>query len=264
MNVRKTVRIASVGCVLLLPLIVSCGASVKMVNQDPSFTAANFADGGLAILGCTTVVVPDSDDLVLSDRYCGSLRQEIKEKQKGVEVGEWGSVRQMLGDETILKCLKEYHDLGTLEPATLESLKGPLAENWRYVLVHRIESDQLKFSQEVEKSKMGGELGSVTTGYALGTERIISVTFSIYDLEDAKRMTETTIESSKGKSHEIGLGQSSNIGGVVGTVIDVDRDLDGIFKDRENPISKFPWPPSQDDIVNRIYARFAIQLPARR
>ena len=264
MNVRRTVRIASVGCVFLLPLIVSCGASVKMVDRDPSFTAENFADGGLAILGCTTVVISDSDDLDLSDRYCSSLRQEIMGKQRGVQVQEWGTVRQTLGDEKTLECLKEFHDLGRLEPATLESLKAALAQNSRYVLVHRIESDQLSFSQEEEKSKVAGEMGSVTTGYVLGVERIISMKFSIYDLKDGKRMTETRIESSKGKNHQISIAYAGNVGGVVGTVIDVDRDLKDIFNDETNPVSKFPWPPSQEDIVDRIYSRFAIQLPARK
>lgn len=262
MSTRRAVRIARMVCVLLLPLIVSCGAQVKSLNTDPSFTAKNFADDGLAILGCTTVVIKDSDDLDLSNQYCGSLRQEILEKQRGVEVKEWESVRQTLGDEKVLECLKEFHDNGTLQPATLQSLKRALAEESRYVLVHRIESDQLKFHEEEEKSNVEGEMGSVTTGYLLGTERIISIAFSVYDLELDKRVCEATIESGKGTRHEIGVGQRGNIGAVVGTVMDVDTDLDDIFNDEENPISKFPSPPDQEDVVKRIYAKFAAQLPA--
>lgn len=265
MNVKRTVRMTRMACVLLLPLIVSCAANVKMVDTDPSFTAENFADGGLAILGCTTTVIAESDDLDLSSRYCPSLRKEIKDNQRGVEVEEWEAVRQTLGDEKTLECLKEFRTLGTLDPATLQSLKGTLAQTSRYVLVHRIESDQLRFSQEEQKSKMDGEMGSVTTGYVLGTERIVSMTFAIYDLRNGKRMTETTIESGKGKNHEIGLSYSADIASVVGTVVDVDRDVDEIFEDEgNNPVSMFPLPPEQEDIVDRIYARFAIQLPARK
>ncbi|UCG53022.1 MAG: hypothetical protein JSW58_05560 [Candidatus Latescibacterota bacterium] len=262
MNVRRALRIARVGCVLLLPLIVSCGATVKSLDTDPSFTAKAFADGGLALLGCTTVVMPGSDDLDLSDRYSPPLRQVIKEKQRGVEVAEWKNTRQTLGDEKIQECLKAFHDTGMLEPATLQGLKGSLAGEARYVLVHRIESDQLKFHLEEEQSNVEGEMGSVTTGYLLGTERVIAIAFSIYDLEDGKRVCHATIEDAKGERHEVGVSASSTIGGIAGTTMDVNKDLDKIFNDDENPLSKFPSPPEQEEVVKRIYAKFAARLPA--
>lgn len=262
MNIRGAIRVAGIGCVLLLPLIVSCGANIKDINTDPSFTAKKFADGGLAILGCTSVVVPDPDDLALSKQYTGPLREAINEKQRGVEVETWDNIQQTLGDDEILKCLKEFRESGTLDPATLGTLKGKLAGKSRYLLVQRIARDQLKFSQDEEQSNVEGEMGSVVTGYILGTERIVSVGFSIYDLEESKRVCDATVESSKGDTHEVGVSQVGTIGGLAGTVVDVKTDLDEIFNDDENPISKFPRPPSQKEIVERIYSRFAAQLPA--
>ncbi|MEJ2719681.1 MAG: hypothetical protein P8181_00890 [bacterium] len=105
-------------------------------------------------------------------------------------------------------------------------------------------------------------MGSVVTGYVLGTERIVAVGFSIYDLEEGKRVCDAKVESSKGDTHEGGVSQVGTIGGVVGTTMDVKTDLDEIINDDENPISKFPWPPSQEEIVDRIFSRFAAQLPA--
>ncbi|MEJ2719680.1 MAG: hypothetical protein P8181_00885 [bacterium] len=89
MNLRGAARIAGMACVLLLPLIVSCGANIKDINTDPSFTAKKFADGGLALLGCTSVVVPDPDDVELSKQYSNPLRDAINEKQRASRVTSW-------------------------------------------------------------------------------------------------------------------------------------------------------------------------------
>ncbi|UCH84384.1 MAG: hypothetical protein JSW50_01470, partial [Candidatus Latescibacterota bacterium] len=107
-----------------------------------------------------------------------------------------------------------------------------------------------------------GEMGSVTTGYVLGTERIIAVAFSVYDLENNKQVFDATVESSKGEAHEVGLSQAAYIGGIAGTVIDVNTDVDELFNDEENPVSRFPSPSDQKGIIERIYSRFAAQLPA--
>lgn len=257
MNIARMHFRVIVGCISLLLITVSCSTKISDIRTDPSFSPERVTESGLAILGCTSIVADTLDAFVLSNQLSVHLQQALRKERGNIKIVEWGDVRRAVGDEKLQRCLAAVREYGTLEATLVESLSAGLGNGARYVIVHRIESDQLKFNESDDQEFVDGVW--VVKGTLLKTTRSISVAFSVYDLENGKRVWEATIEGAKETKRKVGLDEPLDIGGWVGTAVDVVDAMDEIFG--EDDAVQFPKPASQASVMKSIYGKFAKELP---
>lgn len=259
MNKCSARSISGMFFVLLLPLLVSCSAKVKNIETDPSFTNDEMMSTKVCILGCTSIAVENPDDMMLSNWLSNELENALVKKREGIDVISFGEVRRAGGESLMKQCLQEIHDYGSIDPALLDDLAKELPPDARYTVVHRIESDQLKFGDDEVKEDRDGK--EVVTAYTLKTKRIISATFYVYDFQLRKRVCHATIEGNSETKREITLEEKADLGGILGAVVGV---VDAIFgEDEDERLESFPPPPTQDIVMRHIYNKFAEELPKK-
>ena len=246
-------HLTTTACIALILLTVSCGAKISNKETDASFNPAEMINGGLAILGCTSIVPDHPAPMKLSQELSTDLRQALLKETIDVNVVTWGEVRRAVGDDFMLECLVANDEYGSLGKALVDSLApvvGPLA---RYVIVHRLESDVIELSDEDDKEFVDGEW--IIKGTKLKTKRTLTGSFSVYDLRTRSRVWSAIIEGNVTKERTITADQDYDIGGWIGKVIDV-----VIFGD--NTV-QYPKPASNSQIMNKLYKKFAEELPKK-
>ena len=247
---------------LLLPLLVSCSAKVKNIETDPSFTNDEMMSTKICILGCTSIAVEKPADMMLSNWLSNELKFALLEKREGIDVMPFGEVRRAAGESLMKQCLQEIHDYGSIDPALLDDLAKELPPDVKYAVVHRIETDRMKFEEDENRQDRDGT--SVVTGYTLKTIRMITATLYVYDLQQGKQVFLATIEGKDETKREITMNERVDLGGILGDVIDAAEAINEIFGDKSDERwENFPPPPTQDVVMRHIYNKFAEELPKK-
>lgn len=240
-------------------LVISCSARVKHLEVDSSFTPERLQQNDLAILGATSIAGPDTDDITLSRNLSTHVENTVREHRPDIKIMRWGEVRRTLDDRTLEPLLASIREYGSFEDSDLDTLSALLGDHARYIFVHRIETDELSFSESDVTEQQGDE--TVKTGTRLATKRMISSTLSIYDLTDRKRVWYATIEGDVETSRKIPVEEGVDIGGFLGSVINFAEAVDDIFGTPESP--KYPQPALQTSVLDKIYEKFAKELPTK-
>lgn len=248
---KPSVRLVEVAtCVSLFFLCVSCGAKISNKESDPSFNPTEMVNGGLAILGCSSIVPQHPEPLELSKELSTHLRRALLDETIDVNIVAWGDVRRALGEDMMRECLTAYDSYGSLDKAMIDRLAplvGPLA---RYVVVHRLESDVVELSDQDNKEQIDGEW--VVKNTTLKTERTLTGSFSVYDLRTGTRVWNATIEGDVTTKRTIKPDEDHDIGGWVGTVVDVVDAMDEIFGDDDMP---YPQPATNSQVMDKLYKK---------
>jgi hypothetical protein len=246
-------------------LVIGCSAKVTHIDTDPSYTPAHLAARAVAILGCTSIADEVPDDIRRSTQLSPRLQAALHKELEGIDIVEWGEVRRMLGDRMVRRYLDEVLDFATIGPAVLDSLGVALRNVSRYAIVHRIESDKVEFDEDETGKHEDDEW--VKTGYELKTKRIISATFSVYDLDEGKRVWTATIEGNWVARKQISAEEAKRLdvgGGWFGKVVDTIYVLDDVFGEDDEKPNPFPPPPTEATVMERLYGKFAEEVAKER
>jgi hypothetical protein len=245
-------RHAMVSAASLLAL-ASCSTSVKEFNSSPGTSHDALAHDGLVILGCTSTV-DTTDALVISNHMCPELAGALTHANKSVNMTGWAQVKTALGANT-RPCLVRVCKSGALAPADLDSLAKALPKP-RYVLVHRIEHDEISLDQDDFYEDVNGK--STKTGKKYQTKRKMTASFWIYDVKTHERVWAATIDSNKQAEETVrgDVNDDNTVGSILdalGTAVDLTSNYDW----SDGP---YPFPPTPDEVMARIYERFSDML----
>jgi len=246
------------GCILLLFLCVSCATKISNKETDPSFNPSGMVNGGLAILGCSSIVPEHPGPMELSHELSTPLRQALLEETIDVNIVAWGEVRRALGDDYMRECLVAYDKYGLLDQALVDSLAPVVGQLARYVVVHRLESDVVMLKDEDNKKQVDDEW--VVESTTLKTERTLTGSFTVYDLRQGIRVWNATISGKVTTKRKIKPDEDHDIGGWVGTVVDVVDAMEDIFGDDDMP---YPKPATNAQVMTKLYEKFAEELPKK-
>ncbi|UCH84021.1 MAG: hypothetical protein JSW50_16590 [Candidatus Latescibacterota bacterium] len=259
MNVLVSKIALAVIFVLTVPLAIgSCGEKVSDIQSDPSFTAVSLRKGGVANLGCTSVAAPEVDEIKISGRFSDPLNRAFYKHYPNTKVLTWGNVRKMIGDDNILAYLESVRTTRQLATVHLDSLAAAIGLDSQYLVIQRIESDQLEF--EKDEIKETDEFGNEKhTQDGLKTIRKINVYFGIYDLDRSELVWSATVQREDSNYRKVRAGIDLDIDGILGLAVDVAEAIDEhTDPDKYKP---FPKPPSQIEVMTLIYGEFAEHLP---
>lgn len=168
---------------LLLALSSGCvtPSPVEILVRSDSFTAANMAEGGIAVGG----VVSSKELWPLDESIrCGELaRNALSRALPDVPFlgAEWFSGRA--GDGRLMRLSDSVAAGRGIGPGELSELKTAL-EGVRYVLFGRIEKDDILRTDEEEPAREGDKLMERKT---FRTTRTVLVYMEIYDLRSRSR-----------------------------------------------------------------------------
>jgi hypothetical protein len=241
--------------------LAACSTRAINLHIDPDFTKESIMDGGIAILGCTSIIEDKRSDFALSRRYSVVLQNALHKTHPELEIVSWGEVLKSLGDETLKQQLKTVSNYETLDTTCLDSLASVIADDSRYIVVYRIENKEYKRSSSEIKNEE-----EKLTGHRYKVTCIVTAIFSVYDFQKRNRVLVATIEGKEDSSCDISINEKEDlgegIGGVLGTVLSV-LDFFGnlLGGDEKEEIDPFPEPPSQESALMHIYDEFAKQLP---
>jgi hypothetical protein len=245
--------------VVMIPLVVgSCGKKVAGIQSDPSFTATSLRKGGVANLGCTSIAAPDVDEIKISGQFSDPLNRAFQKHYPQTKVKSWGNVRKAIGDDNMLRYLASVRTSRLLEPSHLDSLVAAIGPDAQYLVIQRIESDQLEFDKDAikETDEWGNEKH---TKDGLETIRKMSVYFGMYDLDQGELVWSATVERKASTYRQVRAGIDLEFDGMLGLAIDAAEALD----EQSDPdrFKQFPKPASQLEVMTLVYGEFAEHLP---
>jgi len=171
--------LALVATLLASITLGGCAAESKISRVDPELTYAALREGVVAVLG---VVKPQEVDQVRPP-LIAMLETALSEERGDIPLLRSDAVRQLLGKEPYRRALLTYEFQGTLDSAAVRELADSLRARARFVVVARVESDQLRYSsRETSEPDTAGVL-RITVRAVTGRDARVSV--QLYDL--AKR-----------------------------------------------------------------------------
>jgi hypothetical protein len=243
---------------VMFPLMIgSCGKKVADIQSDPSFTATSLRAGGIATLGCTSIAASEVDEMKISGQFSDPLNRAFQKHYPNTRVVSWGSVRKIIGDDNMLRYLTSVRERRLLEPSHLDSLAAALGPNAQYLVIQRIEGDELEFDKDEIKETVDGQ--EVHTKDGLETIRRMTVYFGLYDLDQGELVWSATVQRKASKYRTVRAGTDIDLDGLLGLVVDVAEALD----EQTDPdrFGKFPKPASQIEVMTLVYGEFAENLP---
>ncbi len=243
---------------VMFPLMIgSCGKKVADIQSDPSFTATSLRAGGVATLGCTSIAAPDVDEMKISGQFSDPLSRALRKHHPNTKVVMWGSVRKTLGEDSMLRYLASVRESRLLQPSQLDSLNAAIGQYAQYLIIQRIEGDELEFDKDEIRETVDGR--EVHTKDGLETIRRMTVYFGMYDLDRGELVWSATVQRQASKYSTVRAGTEIDIDGLLGLVIDVAEALD----EQTDPdrFAKFPKPASQIEVMTLVYGEFAEHLP---
>jgi hypothetical protein len=162
---------------LLLSLaLIGCAAESKVSRVDPDLGYAALREGVVAVLG---VVKPQEVDQVRPP-LIAMLETALSEERRDLPLLRADRVRELLGKEPHHRILLAYEFQGVLDSAAVRELADSLRGHARFVVVARVESDQLRYSSRETSETDSAGVPHVIVRAVTGRDARVSV--QLYDL----------------------------------------------------------------------------------
>jgi hypothetical protein len=239
-------------------LVAGCGgAKVVHVHGDASFDYSNAASGDVGIAGFTTKVGSEEDRAALERNLPPLLAQSLQEQWPDIKIMSPRRIRDALGPEVYRVMFDSYADTGILDELDLEELSHTLEELIQYVVVGRVEFDEVSQSSSVSED-------STEIRTSFNTSRSIAVNLRVYDLRTDEMVFCVTLENGKTntryETEEIPFSKTdeSFIEGCVSSCI---TDIFDALMSDESDGGDYPVPPSDEEITKDVFKKFAESLP---
>jgi hypothetical protein len=237
--------------------LTSCSTNVQQFEASPTTSRAAFTNDGLAILGCTSTV-DTLETIALSDKMCGALAGSLVGVDAKVRLTPWKVLKPAVGADEARVCLGHVLKRGALTPSDLDSLTGNV-EKARYVVVHRIERDEVTLDQDNYYEDVNGK--STKTGKTYQTKRSMTATFWVYEMKTRERVWMATVDGNK--QEEVTRRDGVDDDGVLEDIASAIGTVDDVLGNYEQDGKPYPAPPSPEEVMLRIYKKFSGMLLAK-
>ncbi|MDH5717555.1 MAG: hypothetical protein OEZ22_07935 [Spirochaetia bacterium] len=246
LNKRNIKKFLSIGILFLVSVIFGgCGASMKGVRVDKSFTYQSVVSSQMVVGGVTSVI----SDIQLdeSNMLSNLLKTYFLERRENYKLMPTGVVSNKLGEKPYKDLLEEYKNNGALSEKSINVLREK-TNGVKYIAFVRIESDDItKSRNEIKVKKSADQMESKVT-------RSVSVSMTIYDINSNIIAWSGTGSTSKTNTSKYD--------------IETDNALVALVKvaagTKEKSIDeKYPFPqePNLKDVLERIFDTFADNMP---
>jgi len=214
------------------------------IEQAPSFSPTAVAGKGV-VIGAVACSRQESRTPEASSNALGSkLRASLRQKRPEMNVLMPEDLEQALGAEAYRDWSQYFQDTGLIRTESLPEIASALRGSAGYVLLARIEEDQITQRHGDHQVSKDGHF--VTEGEEYVTSRTTEVLFRLYSLETS------TMEW---KGHLETTAEDTNVEEDEELVLEI---LDVVFdEDEESP---YPPPASLDFQTQQIFEEFAEML----
>jgi hypothetical protein len=247
-----------VALTLLSALASGCSkATIVHVHGDASFDYSNAASGEVGIAGFTSSVGSEEDRDALERNLPPLLAQSLQEQWPDIKILSPERIREALGPEVYRVMFDSYADVGSLDELDLEELSFTLQDLVQYVVVGRVDYDEISQSSDESEDSL-----EIRTSYY--TSRSIGVSLKVYDLRIDEMVFCITLANGKTNSRyetEDVFGASRDESFIDGCVRSCMTDIiDDILSDKSDG-SNYPVPPSDEEITKDVFKKFSESLP---
>jgi hypothetical protein len=187
------------------------------------------------------------------------LAQSISEKRPDLTIISPERIQQALGEENHRALLDQYVSWGDLDQGSMIQLFSATRGLVRYVILGRVEQDDLFKSEELEE-------GATSSGTRYKVRRDMAVFLEVYDLEAGRSVFSGLITNDlTNNRYEVDgtLGDVSSFGDFcadmgVSCLMNL---MCSLIQTKEDE-GGYPVPPSTEEITEDIFEKFAETLPA--
>ena len=187
------------GCSLLEQLSLK-QVSPSHIEQSPTFSAAAVAEQGV-VIGAVACSRPERLSSETSSKQLASaLRASLLQERPEMKVLMPDSVEQALGAEAYSDWEQYFQDTGIPREELLPEISSKLRDSARYVLVARIEEDEISRTHgDHQVSRTDGKFE--TDGEEYVTARTTEMLFRLYDLETSTMEWKGHFETTNGNTN---------------------------------------------------------------
>lgn len=213
------------------------------IERAPSFSAPALVQQGVVI---GTVACARPERLVRetsTEELASSLQTRLLKRRPELKVLTPDSVELALGAEKYEEWTKSFQDTGLVRTEYFPEILSKLQDSVRYILVARVERDQVSTSNEKNEALVNG---SFVKGEKYVTTRQTEMLFRLYDLETG------TMEW---KGHADTINERSQVGPSKDKVT---KTLDLVFPDAQD--ASYPEPTSIQTQTGEIFKAFVKAL----
>jgi hypothetical protein len=170
------------GALLALQLL-ACGSHVAHYWSAPEFDFAALESGQILVGAVVAVPELHREGHTAERAYTETLDGALRRKRGDLPLVAHGAFVEKLDIDDVDTILGRYRSRGSLDPRSIEMLSR-LRPAARYVLLSRLENDDLRQSSATGASSMDDESIAYSSRYSV--QRLVVVSFDIFDLSDGK------------------------------------------------------------------------------
>lgn len=230
---------------------LSCGPKVDFLKQAPDFDYATLKGGRVVVCGVTTTVVPPDSATTLREPLTQTLEALLLEERPDLKLRPTKSLYSALGQDRYDTVLDDFEDSGEIRQAKLAALDSLIGQETRYIIVARIEDEEVSYDQSsTTDSDTDAETRTWTTTLK------IRVAFHVYDIQSARSVWSATFTGKDDKENtykDTDVTEGNFLGNLVSGLVE------GILGLRD--ADDYPPPPGEAKILNGIFVKFASSLP---
>lgn len=237
-------------CTLAVALgLVACGSRVALYWAAPDFDLEAIEAGKILVGGVVAVPELHRQGHTSERAYTETLDSAIRRKRADLPLVEHGQFVQTLNIEDVDAILARYRDRGSLDPQSIEKLSR-LRSIARYVLLSRLENDDLRQTASTGASSMDDESVAYSSSYSV--RRTVIVSFDIFDLDGGKLVWTAQLSKQNERSRDREHGRR------------YDENPDEIQPSFDwSESGGFPEAPEFLDILRAIFDDLSGQLPGK-